>query len=190
MTALQLGSLIHHGHIAAAFSELYQQVLTDVGMGHFASTESNGDFAPVALGQELLRVAHFYIEVIHVDTGRHTDLFDLHHALVLTGFLLSLGLLEPELAVIHQFTHRGHGVRGNLDQIQTLLLGHAKSFLSRHDAQLFAGVGDQSNLFVANFFIGLMSCVSDGKHLQTKNNAVSTNSYRIATKTTPKLPVE
>ena len=85
----------------------------------------------VAVGQELLRVAELDVEIVDVDAGRHADLLDLYHALILAGFLLALGLLEPELAVIHQLAYRGDGVGRDLDQVQPLLLGHAQRLLTR-----------------------------------------------------------
>ena len=98
-----------------------------------------------------------------VDAGRHPDLLDLYHALILAGFLLALGLLEPELAVIHQLAYGGDSVGRDLDQIQPLLLGHAQRLLRGHEAKLLAGLRDQTDLFIPDLVIGLMTCVSDGK---------------------------
>ena len=60
----------------------------------------------VAFGQEFLGVAQLDVEVVDVDAGGHPDLLDLDHALILAGFLLALGLLEPELAVVHKLAYR------------------------------------------------------------------------------------
>ena len=163
MTALQLGSLVHDGHIGAALRELQQQLLTDLGVSHLSAAETDGNLAAVTFSQELLSIALLDIEVIHINAGRHTDFLDLHHTLVLTGFLLALGLLEAELAVVHDLADRGHGIGRDLDQVQVLLLGDAQSFQRGHNAQLFTGLRDQSNLLVADFFIDLMSISSDGK---------------------------
>ena len=123
MPSLQLGALVHHGDLAALLSKLQKQVLTDVGVGHLPTAEAHGDFAPVAVGQEFLRVAELDVEIVDVDAGRHPDLLDLHHALILACFLLALGLLEAVLAVIHQLAYRGHSVRRDLHQIQIRLSG-------------------------------------------------------------------
>ena len=163
MTALQLGGLVQNGEVAALLSKLDQQILADVGVGHLPPAEPDGDLAPVALAQELLGVAQLHIEVVDIDAGRHANLLDLHYPLILAGFLLALGLFEPVFAVVHKLTHRGYGVGGDLDQIQIALLCQAQGLLRGHDAQLFAGLRDQPDLFVANLFIGLMTCVSDGK---------------------------
>ena len=163
MSTFQLRTLVHNGHIGAAFCKLQQQLLADFGMGHLSAAETHSDFAAVAVFQELLCIAHLDIEVIHVNAGGHPDFLDLHHALVLAGLFLSLGLLEAELAVIHDLADRGHGVRRDLDQVQALLLCDAQSFQSGHNAQLFTGLRDQTNLLVPDFFIDLMSISSDGK---------------------------
>ena len=47
-----LGLLVHGGHLGAVGRELLQQVLADVGVRHFAAAEADGDFDPVAIGQE------------------------------------------------------------------------------------------------------------------------------------------
>ena len=163
MPPLQLGALVHHGDLAALLGKLQKQVLTDVGVGHLPAAEAHGDLAPVAVGQEFLRVAELDVEIVDVDAGRHPDLLDLYHALILAGFLLALGLLEPELAVIHQLAYGGDSVGRDLDQIQPLLLGHAQRLLRGHEAKLLAGLRDQTDLFIPDLFIGLMTCVSDGK---------------------------
>ena len=163
MAALQLGSLVHDGHIGAALRKLQQQLLTDIGVSHLSAAETNSDLAAVTVGQELLSIALLDIEVIDVNAGGHPDFLDLHHTLVLAGFLLSLGLLKAVLAVIHDLADRGHGIGRDLDQVQVLLLGDAQSFQRGHNAQLFTGLRDQSNLLVADFFIDLMSISSDGK---------------------------
>ena len=163
MSTFQLGSLVQDGDVGTLVGELDQQVLTDLGVGHLTTAEADGDLTAVAVGQELLCIAQLDIEVIHVNAGGHPDFLDLHHTLVLAGLFLSLGLLEAELAVIHDLADRGNGIRRDLDQVQALLLCDAQSFQSGHNAQLFTGLRDQSNLLVADFFIDLMSISSDGK---------------------------
>ena len=163
MTAFQLGSLIHHGSLAALLSKFQQQLLADTGMGHFAAAEADGDLTAVALAKELLNIAKLDVEIVHVNAGRHPDFLNLYHPLVLPGFLLSLGLLETELTIVHELTHRRDGIGRDLDQIQSLLLCLVQRLLRRHDAKLLAAVRDQTDLFIPDFFIELMSCVSDGK---------------------------
>ena len=183
MPSLQLRTFIHHGDLAAGFGKLQQQLLTDVGVRHLTAPEPDGDLAPVALGQKLLGVAQLDIEIVHVNAGGHPDLLDLHHALVLPGFLFTLGLLEPVLAVVHQLAHRGHGIGRNFDQIQLTLLGQTQRLLRGHDAQLFAALRDQADLLIPDLFVGLMTCVSDGKAPPNKKiKRVCLNGTRVTVK--------
>ena len=122
MPPLQLGALVHHGDLAALLGKLQKQVLTDVGVGHLPAAEAHGDFAPVAVGQEFLRVAELDVEIVDVDAGRHPDLLDLYHALILAGFLLLLALLKAELSVVHELADGGDGLGRDLDKIQALLI--------------------------------------------------------------------
>ena len=163
MTSFQLRALVQYGDLAAVFGKLDQQLLADVGVSHLTAAEADSDLAPVAFRQKLLCVSQLYIEVVDINAGGHANFLHFHHALILAGFLLALGLLEPILAVIHEFAHGGDGIGGDLDQIQTLFLGQTQRLLRGHDAQLFTGIGDQSNLLIPDFFVGLMTCVSDGK---------------------------
>ena len=190
MPSLQLGALIHHGDLAALLSKLHQQVLADVGVGHFTAAEADGDLAAVAFGQELLGVFQLDIEVVDVNAGGHPDFLDLHHALIFAGFLLALGLLEPVLAVVHELAHGGHGVGGDFNQIQIALLGQAQSFLGGHDAQLFAGFRDQADLLVPDFFVGLMTCVSDGKAPPNKKINAAAGMAPASQKSPPSYPGE
>jgi len=162
-TALQLCALVQIGNFGALFGKLIQQILADVGVGHLTAAETNGNLHAVAVGNELLSVLQLGVEVAHVDTGRHPDLLDLHHVLVLSGFLLALALLETELSVVHQLAHRGIRLGRDLDQIQTLLISDLQSLSGSHDAQLLALGADQSHLFVANVLIQFMHLLANGE---------------------------
>ena len=76
--------------------------------------------------------------------------------LILLGFLLALGLLKAELAVVHEPAHRRRGLRGDLDQIKALLVGDVLRLRGRHDAELLAGRADETDLAVPDLFVDLM----------------------------------
>ena len=84
-----LGSLSMTGDLGAVLGELEQQLLADVGVGHFAAAEADGDLHPVALGQELLRIAELDVEVVDVDAG------DMRTSLISTTRWFFLRLLLP-----------------------------------------------------------------------------------------------
>ena len=113
-------------------------------MGHFSAAEADGNFDPVAVGQELLAVFQLGVKVVLADTRAHPDLLDLDHSLILLGFLLLLGLLKAELAVVHHLADRGIGARSYLDQIQLPLHSDLQRLLGRHDTQLCAVITDGS----------------------------------------------
>ena len=148
MSTFQFRTLVHNGHIGAALCKLQQQLLADISMGHLSAAETHSDFAAVAVFQELLCIAHLDIEVIHVNAGGHPDFLDLHHALVLAGLFLSLGLLEAELAVIHNAADGGLSGGGDLDQIEAALVGFCLSGSDVNDTQLCAVAVDKSDFFV------------------------------------------
>ena len=166
--ALQLGVLFHVGYFRTALSELHQKLLTDVGVRHLAAAEAHADLHAVALFEELDGVFHFGVQIVGVNTGGHTDLLDLHHALVFAGFLFFLHLIEAEFAIVHDLADRGHGVGRDLDQIEILLGCQLQRSLAGHDAQLGAIRTDDTEFLVLDIFVELMGKLSDEKHLQKK----------------------
>ena len=125
-------------------------------MGHLTAAEADRDFDAVAVGDELLGVLELRVEVTDINTGRHPDLLDLHHVLILPGFLFLLALLEAELSVVHQLAHRRHSLGRDLDQIQALLVGDFQRLCGGHDTELLALRADQPDLLVVDVLIQFM----------------------------------
>ena len=71
------------------------------------------------------------------------------------------GLLEAELAVVHDSADGGIGAGGYLDQIQILFNCYFESFLSGHDAQLLSFTADQAYFLVNDLLVDLMNSVCD-----------------------------
>lgn len=163
MTAFQLGVLIDRGNLRTTLGEPGQQLFTDLGMCHFSAAEANCDLQPVAVFQKLLSVFQLYVEIVFADAGRHTDFLDLHNVLVAASFLFPLELLEAVLAVIHDLADGRLGTRRDHDKIQTFLHRDLQRRFGTHNAELFALVADESDLLFINFFIDLMSRVTDRK---------------------------
>ena len=154
--ALQLGILFRGGNFSTCISEIQQQLLTQVGMRHLTTPETDADLDPVAILQEFERTFYLGIEVIGVDAGAHTDFLDFHDLLILLGFLLTLLLVEAELGIVHNLTDRGDCIGRDFHQVEALLLCHTIGFVCRHDAQLRTIGTDQSNLLIPDFLIELM----------------------------------
>ncbi len=156
MSAVELGFLIQIRYFGAALSKADQKLLTDLGMCHLATAEAHSHLNAVAICKELAGATHFRVQVIGVDTGRHTNLLDFDNALVFLRLFLFFELVEAELAVIHDLTNRGNGIRRNLDEVKLLLLGHGECSLGRNDTEHGTVSADQTYFLVTNLFVELM----------------------------------
>ena len=107
MPPLQLGALVHHGDLAALLGKLQKQVLTDVGVGHLPAAEAHGDLDRLPSARNFCALRSLTLKSLTSMLGDIRISLILYHALILAGFLLALGLLEPELAVIHQLAYGG-----------------------------------------------------------------------------------
>ena len=85
MPSVQLGRTLDIGGLCTHLTKLRQQRFADIGMRHFTATEPNCHLDAVSVLQELQCALDFYVKVIGVDAGRHTDFLDLSHMLVLLG---------------------------------------------------------------------------------------------------------
>ena len=130
-------------------------------MSHLPAAEAHRYLHTVAVGEELLSVAELRVEVVGVDTGRHTDLLDLDDTLIFLGFLFLLRLLETELTIVHDLTHGGIGAGSDLNKIKLVFLGYLQRRRCGHDAELLALTADQAYFFIKDLFVDLMSCVCD-----------------------------
>ena len=112
--------------------------------------------AHVAVGKELERALELCVQVVLADAGRHADLLDLHDALILLGFLFTLGLLKTVFAVVHDLAHGGNGVGRDLHKVELLLLCLGQCLLCGDDAEHGAVRCDQANLLIPDLLIELM----------------------------------
>ena len=130
-------------------------------MCHLSSAETNRSLDLVAVRQETLGVIELDVVVVNADTNAELHFLDGNNMLILTGFLLTLGLFKLELAVVHDLTDRGHCLRRNLHQIQTAVDGNTHGILNRHDTQLRTVGVNETNFFVTDFLVNLMLSVTD-----------------------------
>ena len=140
----------------SSFAPLATVAISSRRVRHLAAAETNGNFDPVAIFQELLGIFDLGIEVVGVDARGHANLLDLDDLLVLSGFLFLLELLEPELAVVHDLADRGNGVRRDLDQIEIFFFGQRQSSGGRHNTKLIAFSSDHAEFLVPDFLVDLM----------------------------------
>ena len=135
-------------------------------MSHFPAAEAHGGFHPVPVGEELLGVFELGVEVIGVYAGRHANLLYFNDPLILLCFLLLLGLLKTELAIVHDAADRGGGARSDFDQVKLMLDSDLKSLLRGHNTQLLALRAYKAHFLVNNLLVDLMNSVCDLKHLR------------------------
>ena len=132
-------------------------------MRHFSAAEADRDLDPVSVSKKLERALELRVQVVLADSWRHADLLDLHDALVLLGFLFTLGLLKAVLAVIHDLADGGLCHRGYLDQIKLLFLRDFHGGLRGHYSKLLAVVAYNAYFLVEDLFIDLMIHACDCK---------------------------
>lgn len=93
-------------------------------VGHFASTEFEGDFDLHILAEKINRVLDFDAEIVRIDLGTELDLFDLIGVLVLLGFFVALGLLVTVFAEVDEPAHWRGRIGRDLDQVDAGGAGH------------------------------------------------------------------
>src|SRR5215213_9562578 len=140
------GRAVDLGDLDEVGGQPLQQPPPELGVGHLAAAEHDGDLDLVALLEEPLDVTLLGLVVVRVDLGPHLHLFEGHQVLLAPGFLGLDGLLVLELRVVHQLDHRRAGHRGHLDHVEVLGAGHPQGLLGVHHPELFAGGADHPDL--------------------------------------------
>ncbi len=130
-----------------------QQLTTKVLVGHFSTTEPQGDFDLIAIFEEFEDVAHLHLIVVGVRVGTELDLFDLDDLLLLARFAFAFLLFILELAVVHDLADGRGGVGRNLYQIQTGLFSHLHRLGRMHNTDVIAICTDQADFGGADFVV-------------------------------------
>lgn len=160
MAALQLGRLFHTGELRAGLGEPLHNLMAHLRMAQLAAAEPNRNLHLVPVLQETQGVFHLRVEVADIRIESQTHFLHFHDVLILPGFLFPFGLLKPILAVVHDPAYRRLGGRGNLHQVEILLIGQSLGFPRGHDSQLFPIVADEAHLTVTDLLVDLqfLSC--------------------------------
>jgi hypothetical protein len=93
------------------------------------------------------------VEVVLVDPGAELHLLHHDHFLLLLRLVLLLFLLEQVLPVVHHLADGRLRGRGNLDQIEQLLLGQRSRLGNGYDPELLSGVVDETDLDCSDLVI-------------------------------------
>src|SRR6266545_1543420 len=140
------GGAVDLGDLDEVGGQPLQQPPPELGVGHLAAAEHDGDLDLVALLEEALDVALLGLVVVRVDLGPHLHLFERHQVLLAPGLLGLDGLLVLELRVVHQLADRRAGHRGDLDEVEVELAGHPHRCLGVHHPELLAVGPDHPDL--------------------------------------------
>ena len=152
-------SAFHPGrHIDLAYSfaipdDLVQNFPAPVEKGHLAPPEKDSDLYPEAGKEKILDRAHLEIVIMEIDLRSHLHLLDHLSLGLLPGILVSLLLLELELAVIQYPADRRIGLARNLDKIQLTLFSECQCPGRWNNSDLDPLVIDQENFLNPNFFV-------------------------------------
>ena len=138
-------------------------------MGHLAPAELELHPHLVALVEKLFAVAQLRLVVMVIDVHTELDLLELGGG-VPAGFVL-FGRLVLELAVIDDPAHGGIGLRSDLDEVETDVLGMPQGVLQPHDTELLPG-GPENHTHLARAnpvvhfdLVELDICLSVGRGL-------------------------
>src|SRR4029453_9316363 len=91
--------------------------------------------------------------IVVVDVRAHLDLFDLDDLLVLTRLVRLFLRFVFVFAVVGNLGDWRNGIGGDLDQVETGLLGHVDRFAGADDADHVAVLVDQSDLRRLDFAV-------------------------------------
>ena len=141
--AERLGCLLHRALVLEHFEDARDHVFAQFLVGVLASAELERQLHLRAVGEELANLAQLVLQVARVRARMELDFLDLCDLLGLAGLLGLDGLVVLELSVVHDLAHGGSGIRSNLDEIESLLVGHALGLACRHHADhLSIGIQD------------------------------------------------
>ena len=180
--SLKFGLFFHIAYISQGFGKTFHNAGAQMGMGHFATAETNGNLYLIASLQELAGVVGLGIKIVGVNVQGKTNFLNVNDLLIFFGFLFTLGLFEAVLAVIQNLADRRGGLRSNLNKVKIFFGSNLQCFFGRHDAQLFAFFTYQTHFFVTDLLIDKQFFYCDGKTppypFTYKNNKRRQNSVR------------
>lgn len=150
MFTFEFRGRFHLGQIGQGLGDARHYLLTQFRMRDLSPPEHQGHLHLVSLFEEAPRMADLRLEVVLVDARAELDFLELDDVLLLARLAGHLGLLELELAEVHDADHRRTSQRSDLDQIQPGGVSGREGDLQLHDAELFTVCRDHSQRTDAN----------------------------------------
>ena len=124
-------------------------------MSHLATPEDDHNLHAVTILEEFVNFAEFDTEVVVADFQAEFHRFKLR--LFFAGFFaifrLFFHLLVLVFTPVDDFDNRGIRISGNLDKVNTLVVGDGLSFFTRHDAELLTAGANYADFWITNFSI-------------------------------------
>ena len=139
--------------VADIKNEAVDDLVAEIAMRHLAAFESQRRLNLVAFSEEPDCLVLLGLVVVLINRHRELDLFDDDDLLFLACGAVALVLLVKELAIVLDLADGGHGVGGDLYQVERAFPGHLEGVKRGHDAELFAIFVDDANLAGADAFV-------------------------------------
>ncbi len=92
--------------------------------------------------------------------------FFLDHPLVLFRFAAALLLLVLVLAEVHDSADRRYRSRGDLDEVEPLLLGDGQRGRRRHDPELLSRLVDHADFTDTDALVGANAIITSGRTIE------------------------
>ena len=106
------------------------------------------------------------VKVVGINIERKTNLLNIYNPLIFFGLFLSFGLLESELAIVDNISHRRLCLRRNLYKVKITGGGSVQCLLQFHNAELFTVRINHADFLITDFLVDLQFLAADVKHLQ------------------------
>lgn len=116
LATLHLGFGFDGADISHFAGNTHQQLLSQILVNDFSSSETEQDFHLVSALEEAHDLSSLNLEVMLTDFRPHFDFSQLGAFRGLGLFLLFVALITP-LTVVKNLTHRGNRIGGNLNQV-------------------------------------------------------------------------
>lgn len=178
------------GNIHTGFDNPLEHRAARFWMDDFTATKGNDEPNLISFFKKSANVPDLEVVVVIIRLGTELDLFDLDDGRALLRVIRLFRLLILKLAVVHNTTDRGHGLRRDLDEIESLFFRQTQRFVGRHDAELAAIVADHAHFRYADTTVDAIRILR-GRSLRWSRNGSSsgvvplTHSLLIQARTHP-----
>ena len=140
--------------IAKLFLNPFQHTTSQILVRHLTTAEPDGELHLILILKELVRVAHFCLIIVIVDTWPHLDFFEFDNLLPfpsLVGFLL---LFVFKLAEVHDFADWRVYIWRYLNEIEAGIGGAVERITGANYPEVVTFIIEEADIRNANIAIG------------------------------------